>query len=905
MATPTPNQQLEALFSESQQNAFQSQGLTAAYVYLGFGVPTVDGYTFLINNNDATDFGAGAGGPVFNQENVYINAFVNLITGNTTAAANFATTLGGATTLTAALTAVYNSMVPTVDQTAAGRTFFLSEASFYEARAAQVGLTTLVGQAAVGAAALANILVNSNIPGLGQEINQFTNAVANGSAAVPQSGNFTPILTAIGPVIGETFTLTPGIDNVTSTGAFDVVLGTITGPAASSTTSTLNPGDQIAMNGGTVKIVDTNGTSEANELAGVNITGPFQFVVQNVTAGQGYDFTALGTVQSVTSNNSTASATFTNIAAATTVNATGASSSGGGLLTQFSFTAANANGPATIGFGNISGANIHDVGGTPTALTINSTVASNGGTGSGKADTFTGTGAGTLAAVTVNAATNFIGGFTNSGDFAAAGATLTVSGLATAVDLTQGGVQGVYTTVNASGLTGGGLTLFSDAFLTSYVGGAGGNNSLLDAFTAGLQISAGATSIAAGGGTDNILASSLINTANIGIFSGWNILDVTNNTNSGHNIDAALLTGDTITGININSTDLGTAATTVQHLAANATINLAGQGEVDAGLTVTHVAGGPNTLAVTFADASASAGINDLVALTSSTDATVSIVSGGTAPTTLNVIGAFAETDNVTTSITITGANQFFLDSVETNIGATAGAPTTVASSLTLIDGTADTGGLFIDAGTSSTFNNVTTTYTGLKIEGGTGLDQITNNATSGVVVEQNHINDVITLGGAGGSGTFGTGTGDTGVANNTNQSFTWGSGATGVLDVIATAEVTTAGALAQTPEMTNVTGAVAGFTINMPTANATASASNETAAVTASHALSLIGALNADVTAFAAQGISYFIFSGQEYVVQSHAAETAISATDSIVHLVGGNFTALTATLGGSVGIH
>jgi hypothetical protein len=165
-------------------------------------VPSVDGYTFLINNNDATDFGAGAGGPVFNQENVYINSFVNLITGNTTAAANFATTLGGATTLTAALTAVYNSMVPTVDQTEAGRTFFLSEASYYTARAAQVDLTSIVGQAAVGAAALANILVNNNVPGLGQEINQFLGAVANGSAAVPQSENFTPIATAIGT--GET-----------------------------------------------------------------------------------------------------------------------------------------------------------------------------------------------------------------------------------------------------------------------------------------------------------------------------------------------------------------------------------------------------------------------------------------------------------------------------------------------------------------------------------------------------------------------------------------------------------------------------------------------------------------------------------------------------------------------------
>src|SRR3984885_12508053 len=155
MSTTSP---LETLFTHSQQDTYEAQGLTAAYVYLGFGVPTVSGYAYLIGNNDATDFGAGAGGPVFDQENVFINSFVNLITGNTTAAANFATTLGAATTLSAALTAVYNSMVPVAEQTEAGRTFFLSEASYYTARAAQVDLTSIVGQAAVAAGALANIL---------------------------------------------------------------------------------------------------------------------------------------------------------------------------------------------------------------------------------------------------------------------------------------------------------------------------------------------------------------------------------------------------------------------------------------------------------------------------------------------------------------------------------------------------------------------------------------------------------------------------------------------------------------------------------------------------------------------------------------------------------------------------
>jgi hypothetical protein len=220
-------------------------------------VPSVDGYTFLINNNNATDFGAnqpGVLGPVFNQENVYINSFVNLITGNTTAAADFAAILGGATTLPAALTAVYNSMVPVADQNAAGRAFFLSEASYYTLRATGDGLTSLVGEAAVAAGALANILVNSNVPGLGQEINQFTIAVANGTAAVPQDGSlFTPILTAIGTGSGTTFTLTTGVDVIpglignlgTTVTGNDTIIGQNIEVAGSTAGFTMNPADQI------------------------------------------------------------------------------------------------------------------------------------------------------------------------------------------------------------------------------------------------------------------------------------------------------------------------------------------------------------------------------------------------------------------------------------------------------------------------------------------------------------------------------------------------------------------------------------------------------------------------------------------------------------------------------------
>jgi hypothetical protein len=81
--------QLDTLIDATAQNTSQFKGLTAAYDYLGFGVPSIDGYTFLINNNNATDFGAGPSGPVFNDENIYINTMNALYQGNPDAKASF------------------------------------------------------------------------------------------------------------------------------------------------------------------------------------------------------------------------------------------------------------------------------------------------------------------------------------------------------------------------------------------------------------------------------------------------------------------------------------------------------------------------------------------------------------------------------------------------------------------------------------------------------------------------------------------------------------------------------------------------------------------------------------------------------------------------------------------------
>jgi hypothetical protein len=122
--------------------------------------------------------------------------------------------------------------------------------------------------------------------------------------------------------------------------------------------------------------------------------------------------------------------------------------------------------------------------------------------------------------------------------------------------------------------------------------------------------------------------------------------------------------------------------------------------------------------------------------------------------------------------VTISGSEPFFLglpsassnpaDGVVTDIDATATSPTKVHTSLALIDASATTGVVDILAGATNTSSagdfrdgvslntNITITYTGLTIKGGSGLDLIENDAKHGIVTDGNHANDEVILGGAG-----------------------------------------------------------------------------------------------------------------------------------------------------------
>ena len=163
---------------------------------------------------------------------------------------------------------------------------------------------------------------------------------------------------------------------------------------------------------------------------------------------------------------------------------------------------------------------------------------------------------------------------------------------------------------------------------------------------------------------------------------------------------------------------------------------------------------GENSLSLTFDETGGFGHFLELPFLVLSGTTSVSIASTG-AIGGVNMLEQVAEKTNDLTTLTLSGSETIALgldtghsnndDGVVTDIGATAFSPTKIHSSLTLINASATTGGLEIFAGATNTGGagtfengaslnpNVTITYTGLTIRGGSGTDIIENDAKNGI----------------------------------------------------------------------------------------------------------------------------------------------------------------------------
>ncbi|MGO9431290.1 beta strand repeat-containing protein [Rhodoblastus sp.] len=736
-----------------------------------------------------------------------------------------------------------------------------------------------------------------------------------------------------------TYALTTGNDTNASlghSGAFtanDLITGVINasslGPLGSA--NTLNAGDTLVMSGATLSIVDIQHSATPNELAGVSLSGPFKFVVnESAVDGGSFDFTLASGATDVESLNSTSNVNFANLAAGTKAEISG-SATPAGIIVDLTYAS-----PTTSEFfqvdGGVSGVTFETPGistDAPTTETILSTGASNGT--AAQPDWFRVTNnAQSLTLLTVNATTSLVAGL-DASDFTGA-ATLTVSGAAALVDLTPSGAIATFSTVSASGLTEGGLHLNASDALTSFTGGEGGNNELL---YDDRDLSLAATAIDGGGGTGNILSSQLVNPSNGGIFTDWQILDITqhqHDTGFAAFDASALLPNDVIRGVQLSGADFD--AETVLNIAPATTAMVTGTGFTDAGLIITHSSASGDSLAVTFnnTDAATALGTLTLDNLTSTGDATVSIVSTGAAGTQLvgyNGIGTLSETDGHLKTVTVTG-NDYFNLGYSGGVGTDSATTSTanITSALAKIDASATTGGVSIYAGNTTLDGSFwETSYKGLTLDGGSGPgDVLYNGAAGGVTIDGNGEADVVWLGGSNASGSLGTGASDVAVVGNSAYStavtpsgpeapgsalrdtVTFGAGGTAEIIIGGGAEwdgSTYAGKDANSGVgQTTVVGAVAaggaspgtlidlshivGASTNIVNAQGvTAGASNLTAAE------------NTATAALGGVGVAYFTYGSHEYLVAAHTVEAAVSVGDAVVALHGVSITGLSMAAG------
>ena len=179
-------------------NTSQAKGIAALYETLLGGVPSIAGFSFLINGNLSSNFGAGYG-PVFNDENIYINIGNALVQGNAAATTAFNALATGAS-VAEQVTSIYQAIIPASKQTAEGLAFITRPdgLKFYQDVALERGITTDNGPAIIALASLLKIAVDGKI-NVGNAVGDLVKSIADGSAALPDTSTLVlPIETVDG-----------------------------------------------------------------------------------------------------------------------------------------------------------------------------------------------------------------------------------------------------------------------------------------------------------------------------------------------------------------------------------------------------------------------------------------------------------------------------------------------------------------------------------------------------------------------------------------------------------------------------------------------------------------------------------------------------------------------------------
>ena len=661
---------------------------------------------------------------------------------------------------------------------------------------------------------------------------------------------------------------------------------------------TLNSGASSNLVGGG-DVIFTDAPTVTVSGAGVRGVAVSDLNNNNVSAAK---------LTSVTLNNLGGTATLTGDALVTVnVNSTTAQA-----VNVINTTAVSASAPRTITY------NLNGAGKSGAVVTLNDS---------------TGAGAGAVAASTV--ALNATG----SNDVVVANGaatTLTIGGTGSLI-LGAASIFGTLTTINAS-QNSGGVTITDNTANATVTGGSGndvitlttaltggtinlgaGNNTLL----AGTGGSLGTTATVDGGtGGTNTISATLVNAGDAANIKDFQILDISGFGSLAGNgaLDASLMS-TVVTGVSISSA-MTDGVATLLNLGSAVTVNDTTTG-TNSGITLTHSAG-TGTLAVNFDNTAQLS--QAITTLTSTGDSSVTFSTGGNVTSAL--VSNLIETDNHLTTVTITGAHLFGLDAVHTDSMLAAGTAT-VASSLTTIDASATTGGVYIAAGTSDTFNGNTITYTGLTIKGGTGGDTIINHAANGVITEgatastlvnvlvvtgsgatindaASAGNDVISLYGANDAATLGSGASTVNVSSNPATSdvvtvnLVSGAGAT-VTDSLLYASAAGNQTASTTYDLVTLGGTALhannlAFSAQIATpAGALGAATSVASAQTFDQAVFValggtMGGAASTTTTHAINTVDWFQYAGNTYIVDAGgtAPGTGAAATAEVVKVVG-----------------
>ena len=362
------------------------------------------------------------------------------------------------------------------------------------------------------------------------------------------------------------------------------------------------------------------------------------------------------------------------------------------------------------------------------------------------------TGASTLKSLTISADTNLKGQIAAQaeGDFAAS-STLTVSGAAAKVDLTAA-LANAITTVDASGMTAGGVVATLGSGTVTFKGGAGVDTVTIGAVDAIVTTNAGndkvvlgtniiTGSVNGGDGTDTVTvaAGNTLTSTTAAKMVGFETLEVSSAATQTY--DYSLISG--LTALSVNT---GTSII-VNKLGASTPVSVIGDQTTDLALNLASVSGSSDQIGLTLSNQDAAdltvaklsiTGVETLAVTSTFTPASTPV------GTFKNVITTLAGTDNsALRTVTLSGSSE---------VSVTTGA---LAQSLA-INASAATGKTTINAGSLAGVATIT---------GGSGVDTITTSGQADTV-NAGAGNDKINLDVNGGNGSADTLNGDAGNDN-------------------------------------------------------------------------------------------------------------------------------------------